>query len=191
MKVQNVIYVRISLYEFCRVYHTKRYVYSKHEHVLIYFGESVSLTVYGRLSNYTALTNTNTGEGTSAWTSQDSSYYQHLTVDLGARKEVRGFATRGRYATDEYVSEYMLQYSDDGESWRIVTTSGGDAQMFEGNQDGNTVHKNEFEVPIIAQYIRVNPMRWRDKISMRVEVYGCDYGMLYYIFRNNNIFIMK
>lgn len=48
--------------------------------------------------------------------------------------------------------------------------------MFEGNQDGNTVHKNEFEVPIIAQYLRVNPMRWRDKISMRVEVYGCDYG---------------
>lgn len=52
--------------------------------------------------------------------------------------------------------------------------------MFEGNQDGNTVEKNEFEVPIIAQYIRINPMRWRDKISMRVEVYGCDYGELFY-----------
>lgn len=48
--------------------------------------------------------------------------------------------------------------------------------MFEGNHDGNTVMKNEFEVPIIAQFIRINPMRWRDKISMRVEVYGCDYG---------------
>ncbi|RVE47416.1 hypothetical protein evm_007926 [Chilo suppressalis] len=132
------------------------------------------ITVDGS-SNCTALTNTNHGEGTSAWTSQESSYYQHLTLNLGDRKEVRGVATRGRYATDEYVSEYMLQYSDDGESWRIITTSGGDAQMFEGNQDGNTVHKNEFEVPIIAQYIRVNPMRWRDKISMRVEVYGCDY----------------
>lgn len=51
--------------------------------------------------------------------------------------------------------------------------------MFEGNHDGNTVEKNEFEVPIIAQYIRINPMRWRDKISMRVEVYGCDYGEIF------------
>lgn len=48
--------------------------------------------------------------------------------------------------------------------------------MFEGNHDGNTIVKNEFEVPIIAQYIRINPMRWRDKISMRVEIYGCKYG---------------
>lgn len=48
--------------------------------------------------------------------------------------------------------------------------------MFEGNHDGNTIVKNEFEVPIIAQYIRINPMRWRDKISMRVEIYGCNYG---------------
>ncbi|XP_052755482.1 neurexin-4 isoform X2 [Galleria mellonella] len=113
--------------------------------------------------------------GTSAWTSLESSYYQHLTINLGKRKELRSVATRGRYATDEYVTEYMLQYSDDGESWRVMTSSGGYAQMFEGNQDGNTVHRNEFEVPIIAQFIRVNPMRWRDKISMRIELYGCDY----------------
>ncbi|CAB3222790.1 unnamed protein product [Arctia plantaginis] len=113
--------------------------------------------------------------GTSAWTAQESSYYQHLTVNLMKRKELRSIATRGRYATDEYVTEYMLQYSDDGESWKLVASADGYTQMFEGNHDGNTVQKNEFEVPIIAQYIRINPMRWRDKISMRVEVYGCDY----------------
>lgn len=48
--------------------------------------------------------------------------------------------------------------------------------MFKGNTDGDTVFKNEFEVPIIAQWIRINPTRWRDRISMRVELYGCDYG---------------
>ncbi|KPJ11812.1 Neurexin-4 [Papilio machaon] len=100
---------------------------------------------------------------------------KHLTINLLARKELRGIATRGRYATEEYVSEFMIQYSDDGESWREVASSDGYVQMFEGNHDGNTVKRNEFEVPIIAQYIRINPMRWRDKISMRVEIYGCDY----------------
>lgn len=48
--------------------------------------------------------------------------------------------------------------------------------MFKGNENGDSIHKNEFEVPIIAQWIRINPTRWRDRISMRVELFGCDYG---------------
>lgn len=51
--------------------------------------------------------------------------------------------------------------------------------MFQGNSDGNTVRKNEFEVPIIAQWIRINPTRWRDRISMRVELFGCEYSKSY------------
>lgn len=48
--------------------------------------------------------------------------------------------------------------------------------MFKGNIDGDNIRKNSFEVPIIAQWIRINPTRWRDRISMRIEIYGCDYG---------------
>lgn len=48
--------------------------------------------------------------------------------------------------------------------------------MFKGNSDGDSIKKNEFEVPIIAQWIRINPTRWRNRISMRVELYGCEYG---------------
>jgi contactin associated protein-like 2 len=48
--------------------------------------------------------------------------------------------------------------------------------MFKGNVNGDDIHENRFEVPIIAQWIRINPTRWRDRISMRVELYGCPYG---------------
>lgn len=50
--------------------------------------------------------------------------------------------------------------------------------MFKGNSDSDSIRRNEFEVPIIAQWIRINPTRWRDRISMRVELYGCPYGEL-------------
>lgn len=33
-----------------------------------------------------------------------------------------------------------------------------------------------FDVPIIAQWVRINPTRWKDRISLRVELYGCDYN---------------
>lgn len=48
--------------------------------------------------------------------------------------------------------------------------------MFRGNTDGDTISRSEFEVPIIAQWIRINPTRWTDRISMRVELFGCEYG---------------
>lgn len=57
--------------------------------------------------------------------------------------------------------------------------------MFKGNSDGDTVHKNEFDIPIIAQWIRINPTRWRDRISLRVELFGCDYGNCHVKFLSN------
>ena len=35
--------------------------------------------------------------------------------------------------------------------------------------------RNDFDQPIIAQWLRINPTRWADRISMRVELYGCEY----------------
>lgn len=48
--------------------------------------------------------------------------------------------------------------------------------MFKGNVDADSIKYNVFEVPIIAQWVRINPTRWRDRISMRAELYGCEYG---------------
>lgn len=50
-------------------------------------------------------------------------------------------------------------------------------QMFKGNSGADSVKFNVFEVPIIAQWVRINPTRWRDRISLRAELYGCEYSM--------------
>ncbi|XP_076259208.1 neurexin-4 isoform X1 [Rhynchophorus ferrugineus] len=114
--------------------------------------------------------------GSSAWTPKESTYFEKLIIDLGGKYEIRSIATQGRFMTREYVTEYIVEYSDNGnEGWKAFHDSQGEIEMFRGNTDGNTVHKNEFEVPIIAQWIRINPSRWRDRISMRVELFGCEY----------------
>lgn len=51
----------------------------------------------------------------------------------------------------------------------------GSLQMFKGNSDGDSIRRNRFDTPVIAQFIRINPTRWSDRIAMRVELYGCDY----------------
>lgn len=57
-------------------------------------------------------------------------------------------------------------------------------QLFQGNTDGNAVVINRFDPPIIAQFIRINPTRWRDRISMRLQLYGCDYRKHHILKRN-------
>ncbi|XP_011876421.1 PREDICTED: neurexin-4 isoform X2 [Vollenhovia emeryi] len=113
--------------------------------------------------------------GDSAWSPEQSSYNQHLTMELGARYEIRSIATRGRAHTNEYVTEYIIQYSEDGQAWASYESQDGIDEMFKGNVDGDRIKLNKFEVPIIAQWIRINPTRWRDRISLRIELYGCEY----------------
>ncbi|XP_019698214.2 neurexin-4 isoform X3 [Harpegnathos saltator] len=96
-------------------------------------------------------------------------------MELGDRYEIRSVATRGRAHTNEYVTEYIIQYSDDGQAWASYESEDGVDEMFKGNVDGDNITLNRFKVPIIAQWIRINPTRWRDRISLRIEVYGCDY----------------
>lgn len=67
--------------------------------------------------------------GDSAWSPAESTYFQFLTIDLGGRKEVRSIVTQGRASTLQYVTEYIVQFSDDGEGWRSFTDSMGETEV--------------------------------------------------------------
>lgn len=70
-----------------------------------------------------------TDEGRSAWTPVENTYYHFLTFDLGGRKKIRKINTAGRARTHECVTEYIVQYSDDGEMWRSYTDVMGEVQV--------------------------------------------------------------
>jgi len=113
--------------------------------------------------------------GGSAWTAENSDFDQALAIDMGAIKNVTGIATQGRAHSSEYVLEYRIQYGTNGKDWIDYKEVDGLPKLFRGNTDGDYVVRNDFDQPIIAQWIRVNPTRWQDRISLRLEVYGCDY----------------
>lgn len=48
--------------------------------------------------------------------------------------------------------------------------------MFKGNTEVDFIEYIVFEVSIIAQWIRIHPTRWQNRISLRLELYGCEYG---------------
>ncbi|KAF6207362.1 hypothetical protein GE061_018603 [Apolygus lucorum] len=130
------------------------------------FQYSVSVTEWRRVS---------TIQGGKAWTASDSDFDQALIVDLGSTVKVTAIETQGRPHSSEYTMEYSIGYGFDGYDFAMYKEPGGDTKMFKGNINGNDVRRNTFEVPIIARWIKVNPTRWRDRISLRLELYGCEY----------------
>ncbi|KAL1514303.1 hypothetical protein ABEB36_003581 [Hypothenemus hampei] len=114
-------------------------------------------------------------QGSNAWSAKDNDFSQYLIVNLDQVMNVTRIWTKGRPFSNEHVMEYQISYGTNGLDYTFYKDSEGDVRMFRGNIDGDTVHKNEFEVPIIAKWIRINPTRWRDRISMRVELFGCEY----------------
>ncbi|XP_058793266.1 neurexin-4 [Phymastichus coffea] len=113
--------------------------------------------------------------GPNAWTASSSDFGQYLIIDLGETKNITAIATQGRAHYNEYVMEYGISYGTNGLDYADFKETDGNIKMFKGNRDGDTVRLNKFDVPIIAQWVRINPTRWRDRISLRLELYGCDY----------------
>ncbi|KAG4070327.1 hypothetical protein HA402_006469 [Bradysia odoriphaga] len=112
--------------------------------------------------------------GTS-WTAKNSDFVQQLIIDLGNVRNITKIAIQGRPHSIEYVSEFTISYGYNGLDFADYKEPGGNVKMFKGNIDSDSIKYNSFEVPIIAQWVRINPTRWRDRISLRTELYGCEY----------------
>lgn len=47
-------------------------------------------------------------------------------------------------------------------------------QRFRGNLDSSRVTPNSFSPPIVARYIRIQPIGFVQKPALRLELLGCD-----------------
>ncbi|XP_028610716.1 lactadherin isoform X2 [Grammomys surdaster] len=109
-----------------------------------------------------------------AWTAQSNSAKEWLQVDLGTQKQVTGIITQGArdFGHIQYVASYKVAHSDDGVQWTVYKEQ-GTSKVFQGNLDNNSHKKNIFEKPFMARYVRILPVSWHNRITLRLELLGC------------------
>lgn len=56
--------------------------------------------------------------GAGGWSPLTSDTHQWLEVDLGERIQVTAVSTQGRYGSSDWLTVYMLMFSDTGHNWR-------------------------------------------------------------------------
>ena len=102
-------------------------------------------------------------------------------VDLAEVKYLTKIATQcDHHSVPDCVNSYYVyvKVSDDAHD-DFTDVCGADScpQLFTGNEnadDMDTVVTNEFDWPVAARFVRLNPQTWADVIALRWEVYGCD-----------------
>uniref|UniRef100_A0A3P9CKI5 Contactin associated protein family member 5 n=1 Tax=Maylandia zebra TaxID=106582 RepID=A0A3P9CKI5_9CICH len=99
-----------------------------------------------------------------------------LQVDLREQMEVTAVATQGRYDSWDWVSSYLLLYSDTGRAWKQYRHEDG-VGRFVGNGNLESVVQNKLSHPVRTRFLRFVPLDWNPSgwMGLRVEVYGCSY----------------
>ncbi|KAJ7994798.1 hypothetical protein DPEC_G00253200 [Dallia pectoralis] len=114
---------------------------------------------------------------TNAWSPATNNRSEWLQVDLEKTKRLTGIVTQGAkdFGVVQYVSAFKVAYSNDGRVWNVVMDENTNTEkIFQGNINNNTHKKNLFEPPFYARYVRVVPWEWHERITLRMELLGCD-----------------
>ncbi|KAF6715522.1 Contactin-associated protein-like 4 [Oryzias melastigma] len=127
-------------------------------------------------SHGAAFAKVNRREGAGGWSPQFSDRHQWLEVDLGRRTQITAVATQGRYGSSDWVTAYLLLFSDTGHNW-IQHRQEDSLGAFQGNSNADFVVQYKLEQPVIARYLRLTPLDWNPtgRIGLRMEIYGCEY----------------
>ncbi|XP_023579328.1 contactin-associated protein-like 3 [Octodon degus] len=90
--------------------------------------------------------------------------------------EVTAVATQGGYGSFDWVTSYLLMFSDGGRNWQQYRQE-ENIWGFPGNTNADSVVHYRLQLPFEARFVRFLPSAWNPKgrIGMRIEVYGCAY----------------
>ncbi|XP_038060497.1 adipocyte enhancer-binding protein 1-like [Patiria miniata] len=98
-----------------------------------------------------------------------------IQVHFDGTVTITGLITQGRGDSpcDQWVTEYQVTYSEDGQSWNNVTDADGTPIKFPGNKDKNTPVTTHLPFALRTRILRIHPTAWNHHCSMRFEVIGC------------------
>ncbi|KAL7384093.1 hypothetical protein ABVT39_023995 [Epinephelus coioides] len=119
----------------------------------------------------------NRREGAGGWSPLSSDRYQWLEVDLGGRTQITAVATQGRYGSSDWLTDYLLMFSDTGHNWKQYRQEDS-IGAFPGNSNADSVVQHKLQHPVIARYVRLIPLDWNPngRIGLRLESYGCPHN---------------
>ncbi|EDO41980.1 predicted protein [Nematostella vectensis] len=103
----------------------------------------------------------------------NKNFEDYLQVDLGKEKVITGVATSPYRDRLFELTEYALEYSQDGRAWTMHKNTTGDV-ILKGHRHRMETVRNDLDQNITARYVRLRPKAWLYDLNIMMELYGCD-----------------
>ncbi|XP_030250152.1 discoidin, CUB and LCCL domain-containing protein 1 isoform X2 [Sparus aurata] len=95
-----------------------------------------------------------------------------VELELSDRSTITGIITTG--SNEYYIESYILLFSKDRKSWKLYKGAlSKEKKVFEAYTDGHLRVLNSFFPPVVARFIRLQPLSWHGRASVQVQVLGC------------------
>merc|ERR1712002_771934 len=114
-------------------------------------------------------------DGIGGWAAAVNQVGEWIDVDMLEDKTVYGLNLQGRAKDhNQYVTSFKVMYRCDACSDYVDLTDGsGNAQVFTGSADMNTVRNLYFEKEFTARNVRLYPLTYHNHITLRFDVIVC------------------
>ncbi|KAL9950696.1 hypothetical protein ACROYT_G043236 [Oculina patagonica] len=106
-----------------------------------------------------------------SWCAGTSYTNPYLQIDLQTLHIICAVSTQGNSQADQWVTNYTLQSSTDGSTWKNYTEI-GEIKTLKGNSDKNSEVKHILHEVVLARYLRFLPKSHHGGVCLRTEVFG-------------------
>ncbi|XP_019936674.2 coagulation factor VIII isoform X1 [Paralichthys olivaceus] len=109
-----------------------------------------------------------------AWMGKNSMSW--IQVDLRRPTLLHGVQTQGVSSKlkDHCITIFNVSYSLDKRTWTTYKGNRTRNNIFEGTTDSSSVKTNPFSPPFVARYVRIQPLDFKQRPALRMELLGCD-----------------
>ncbi|KAL9950698.1 hypothetical protein ACROYT_G043239 [Oculina patagonica] len=107
----------------------------------------------------------------SSWCAATSDTNSYLQIDLQTLHIICAVSTQGNSQADKWVTNYTLQSSTDGSTWKYYTEI-GQVKTLKGNSDINSEVMHILYEGVLARYLRFLPETSHGGVCLRAEVFG-------------------
>ncbi|XP_029307277.1 discoidin, CUB and LCCL domain-containing protein 1 isoform X2 [Cottoperca gobio] len=106
------------------------------------------------------------------WAADDNDPNPWVELGLSDRSTITGIITMG--SNEHYIESYSLFFSKDRKTWKLYKGAlSKEKKVFQAYTDGHHRVLNSFFPPVVARFVRLQPLSWHGRASAQVQVLGC------------------
>ncbi|TKS81881.1 Discoidin, CUB and LCCL domain-containing protein 1 [Collichthys lucidus] len=106
------------------------------------------------------------------WTAGGNDPNPWLELELSDKRTITGIITTG--SDMYYIESYILFFSKDRKNWKLYKGAlSKEKKVFQAYTDGHLRVRNSLFPPVVARFVRLQPLSWHGQASAQVQVLGC------------------